>query len=153
MRRHNLNDLADELQRREGYILRLEMTLRTDELKRLELHTLDKWSADMENVIFTEKFAPILRGENLPTLDKLADILPARLATCLQAWRNGMDYQAAMRDNRISRATFYRLRADLLSHGVDISERCNVRTLNIRPRLIEMKPLEQPAWWESERAA
>jgi len=153
MRRHNLNDLADELQLREGYILRLEMTLRTDELKRLQLETLDKWSADMENVIFTERFAQILRGENLPTLDKLADTLPTRLATCLQAWRNGMDYQAAMRDNRISRRTFYRLKADLLPFGVDISERCNVRTLNIRPRLIEMKPFAQPAWWDSERAA
>lgn len=153
MRRHNLNELADELQAREGYILRLELTLRTDELTRLDLATLDKWSPDMENVIFTEKFAPILRGENLPTLDQLADTLPTRLATCLQAWRNGMDYQAAMRDNRISRATFYRLRADLLPHGIDIGHRCNVRTLNIRPRLIEMRPLDQPAWWDSERAA
>lgn len=153
MRRHNLNELADELQRREGYILRLETTLRTDELKRLKADTLDKWSADMENVIFTDKFAPILRGENLPTLDELADTLPARLATCLQAWRNGLDYQAALRDRRISRATFYRLKADLLPFGVDISHRCNVRTLNIRPRLIEMRPLEQPAWWNSERAA
>lgn len=153
MRRHNLNELADELQRREGYILRLELTLRTDELARLELATLDKWSLEMENVIFTEKFAPILRGENLPTLDDLADRLPVRLATCLEAWRNGMDYQAAMRDRRISRATFYRLRKDLLPLGIDISHRCNVRTLNIRPRLIEMTPLHQPAWWESERAA
>lgn len=153
MRRHNLNDLADELQRREGYILRHEITLRTDELNRLGLNTLDKWSPEMENVIFSEKFAPILRAENLPSLDELAETLPTRLATCLQAWRNGMDYQAALRDRRISRATFYRLRADLLSHGVDISERCNVRTLNIRPRLIEMQPLHQPAWWESERAA
>lgn len=153
MRRHNLNDLADELQRREGYILRLELTLRTDELKRLELSTIDKWSPDMENVIFTEKFSPILRGENLPTLDSLADTLPARLATCLQAWRNGLDYQAAMRDKRISRATFYRLRADLLPYGVDISERCNVRTLAIRPRLIEMRPLDVPSWWQKERAA
>lgn len=153
MRRHNLNELADELQRREGYILRLELTLRTDELKRLKLDTIDKWSTEMENVIFTEKFAPILRGENLPTLDELADTLPARLATCVQAWRNGMDYQAAMRDNRISRATFYRLKADLLPFGIDISHRCNVRTLNIRPRLIEMQPLHQPDWWQNERAA
>jgi hypothetical protein len=157
MRRHNLNDLADELQRREGYILRLEMTLRTDELIKLKLNTLDKWKPTgddtMENIIFTDKFAPILRGENLPTLCELADTLPARLATCLQAWRNGMDYQAAMRDNRISRATYYRLRADLLPHGIDIAQRCEVRTLNIRPRLIEMQPLHQPDWWHNERAA
>jgi len=147
MRRHNLNELADELQRREGYILRLELTLRTDELTRLELATLDKWSPDMENIIFTEKFAPILPGENLPTADHLADTLPVRLATCVQAWRNGMDYEAAWRDGRINRRTFQRLRKDLLPFGIDISHRCNVRTLNIRPRLIEMKPFEQPAWW------
>jgi len=148
LRRHKLNDLADELQRREGYILRLELTLRTDELKRNQLDTLDKWTPHMENVIFTEKFAPILRGENLPTLDKLADSLPTRLATCLQAWRNGMDYQAALKDRRISRATYYRLKADLLSYGVDISRPCNVHTLAIRPRLIDMRPLARPDWWE-----
>lgn len=107
----------------------------------------------MENVIFSNRFAPILRGDNLPTLDDLADTLPTRLATCLHAWRNGMDYQAAMRDKRISRPTFYRLKSDLLRYGVDISNRCNVHTLAIRPRLIEMKPLHQPAWWTSERAA
>ena len=153
MRRHKQNDLADELQKREGYILRLETTIRTDELKRIGLDTLDKWSPDMENVIFSNRFAPILRGENLPTLDNLADTLPTRLATCLHAWRNGMDYQAAMRDGRISRRTFYRLKADLLPFGIDISNRCNVHTLAIRPRLIEMKPLHQPAWWTTERAA
>lgn len=152
MRRHNLGDLADELQQREGYILRLEMTLRTDELRRNDLQSLDKWSANMENVIFSEKFAPILRGENLPTLDKLADELPTRLATALHAWRNGMDYLAAVRDNRISRATYYRLKADLLLHKVDISHPCKIHTLAIRPRLIEMRPLEQPAWW-NERAS
>lgn len=148
MRRHNLGDLADELHRREGYILRLEMTLRTDELRRNDLESLDKWSANMENVIFSEKFAPILRGENLPTLDQLADELPTRLATALHAWRNGMDYLAALRDNRISRRTFYRLKADLLPFGVDISHPCKIHTLAIRPRLIEMRPLEQPAWWD-----
>jgi len=148
MRRHNLTELAEELQRREGYILRLELTLRTDELKRLDLETLDKWSPEMENVIFSDKFAPILRGENLPSLDTLIESLPARLATCLHAWRGGMDYQAALRDRRSSRATFYRLRADLLPHGVDIANRSNVTTLNIRPRLIEMRPLHMPDWWE-----
>lgn len=153
MRRHNLGELADELQSREGYILRFEMTLRTDELKRLELETLDKWSPDMENVIFTDKFAPILRGENLPTLDNLADTLPVRLSNALQAWRNGTDFLAAARDGRINIRTYQRLRRDLLAFGVDISHRCNVRTLAIRPRLIDMQPLHQPAWWEGSRAA
>lgn len=153
MRRHQLNDLADELQRREGYILRLEMTLRTDELKRLDLLTSDKWKSPtegqtMENVIFSDKFAPLLRGDSLPSIDHLAETLPTRLATCLQAWRNGMDFKAAMRDNRLSRATYYRLRADLLAHGVDIGSRCSVTTLNIRPRLVEMRPLHQPNWWK-----
>jgi II/X family phage/plasmid replication protein len=54
-----------------------------------------------------------------------------------------------MRDKRISRRTYYRLRADLLPYGIDIANRCNVHTLNIRPRLIEMQPLEQPSWWEA----
>lgn len=153
MRRHNLGDLADELQRREGYILRLEMTLRTDELRKQNLNSLDKWSANMENVIFSEKFAPILRGENLPTLDELVDELPTRLATALHAWRNGMDYTASMRDAKISRRTFYRLKADLLPFGVDISHPCKVHTLAIRPRLIDMRPLEQPSWWASAAAS
>lgn len=146
LRRHKLNDLADELLRREGYVLRLETTIRTVELKSNNLDTLDKWNTDMENVIFSNRFAPILRDSNLPTLDDLADTLPVRLATCLEAWRNGMDYQAAMRDGRMSRATYYRLRADLLHHGIDIAHRSNVTTMKIRPRLLEMRALDRPEW-------
>lgn len=148
LRRHNLSDLADEIERKAGHILRLELTLRTDELRRFNVDTIEKWTPEMENVIFSTKFAPILRGENLPTLDALAENLPTRIAANLQAWRNGMDFQAAMRDRRMSRATYYRLRAELLPHGVDIAERCNVHTLAIRPRLIEMRPFACPDWVE-----
>lgn len=152
MRRHNQNDLANELMKREGYVLRLEMTLRTDELKRLQLDSLDKWNADMEKIIFSEKFAPILISQNLPSADDLCDTLPVRLATAVQAWRNGMDYRAAFNDGRITRRTYQRLKAELLPYGVDISIRCNVRTLAIRPRLIEMKPLHEPDWWKEAAA-
>lgn len=146
LQRHKLGDLADEIKKREGYVLRLELTLRTDELKRLQLDTLDKWNTDMEKIIFTEKFSPLLITQNLPSADELVDSLPVRVAMALQAWRNGMDYRAAMSDGRISRSTYQRLRRDLLPHGVDIAMRCNVRTLAIRPRLIEMKPFHQPEW-------
>jgi len=149
LKRHKQNDLANELQEREGYVLRLETTIRTDELKRLELSTLDKWKVDTMNVIFSDRFAPILRGENLPTLDRLADTLPMRLGMALQAWRNGMDYQAALKDGRISRRTYYRIKAELLSYGVDISTRCNIHTLAIRPRLLEMRPLHKPEWMKA----
>lgn len=152
LQRHKHGDLANELKQREGHVLRLEMTLRTDELKRLNLDTLDKWDTNMENIIFNEKFAPILVTQNLPSADELADSLPVRLAMALQAWRNGMDYRAAMLDGRISRSTFQRLRRDLLPHGVDIATRCNIRTLAIRPRLIEMKPFYQPDWWNEQVA-
>lgn len=152
MRRHKQNDLADELRKREGYVLRLEMTLRTDELKRQNVDTLDKWNADMENIIFTERFAPILITQNLPSADDLADSLPVKLAMCLQAWRNGMDFKAALNDGRISKSAYYRHRAELLRHGVDIATRCNVHTLAIRPRLIEMRPLHKPSWWDEAAA-
>lgn len=152
MRRHNQNELADELKNREGYVLRLEMTLRTDELKRLNVDTLDKWNTDMEKILFTEKFSPILITQNLPSADDLCDELPVRLSMAVQAWRNGMDYRAALNDGRIHRATFYRLKADLLPFGIDISTRCNVRTLAIRPRLIEMRPLHKPDWWDEAAA-
>ena len=152
LQRHKLGDLADELKKREGYVMRLEMTLRTDELKRLDVDTLDKWTPEMEKILFTEKFSPILVTQNLPSADDLIDSLPVRLATAVQAWRNGMDYRAAVRDKKIHRATFYRLKADLLPFGIDISTRCNVRTLAIRPRLIEMKPLHEPDWWKEAAA-
>lgn len=152
LRRHKLGDLADELQQREGYILRLELTLRTDELKRLQLDTLDKWTPQMENIIFSEKFAPLLIAQNLPSADELCDSLPLRLSNAVQAWRNGTDYKAAVRDKRITERTYYRLKAELLPYGIDISMRCNVRTLAIRPRLIEMKPLHQPDWWKEAAA-
>lgn len=152
LRRHKLGDLADELIKREGYILRLELTLRTDELRRLQLDTLDKWTPNMENIIFSEKFAPLLIEQNLPSADELCDSLPLRLSNAVQAWRNGTDYKAAVRDKRITERTYYRLKAELLPYGIDISTRCNVRTLAIRPRLIEMKPFHQPDWWKEAAA-
>lgn len=146
LRRHKSNDLADELLSREGYVLRLETTLRTDELKHLGVNTLDKWSTDMENVIFSNRFRPLLPGSSLPSLDDLTKTLPVRLANAVDGWRNGRDFQAAMRDGRISRRTYYRLRADLLPHGIDIAQPCQVHTLAIRPRLIDMRPLARPDW-------
>lgn len=152
LRRHKLNDLADELIRQEGYVLRLETTLRTDELMRLQATRLDQWSTDMENVIFTERFSPILRGENLPSLDEVAEKLPIRLSNAIQAWRNGTDFLAAARDGRINIRTYRRLRADLKPYGIDIATRCNVSTFAIRPRLIDMRPLAQLTWLEKRAA-
>lgn len=48
-----------------------------------------------------------------------------------------------------SRATFYRYKKILLAAGIDISEPLNVVALKVRPRIIELVPVEPPKFYET----
>jgi len=102
LRRHGLTDLASALETEFGYLGRLEVTLRTDELQRLNASTLADWmegGTDMQNVIFTEKFKGLLAGTSGASVDELSRSLPLRLANALDAWRNGRNFPAAGSDD------------------------------------------------------
>jgi II/X family phage/plasmid replication protein len=139
--------LSEKLNSEVGYILRFELTLRTDELKKFGMSKLTDWQhrGDMMSVIFSEKFKPLLKNEvniDIETAD-----MPARLASAVDSWRSGRSYPAMLSDGRISRATYYRLRRDLLAYGFDISQPADVTALNIKPREIEFSFVSAPEWY------
>lgn len=150
LRRHGLTDLAAAMEQEFGYLARLETTLRTDELERLNASELTDWlegGQQMQNVIFHEKFKGLIAGTSGVSVDELSRELPLRLANALDAWRNGRNFPAAVADARINVRTYQRLRKDLLVYGVDIAQPCNVTAMRIRPRSIQPVFVSAPDWY------
>lgn len=148
LKRHKLTALANTLEAEVGYLLRLELTLRTHELAHAGLDHLPTWIEEENtmNVIFSDKFKPLLEGRGA-TVDELSREMPVRLSNALDGWRNGRNFQQAIADGRMSKRTYYRLRKELMTYGIDISVPCNVTTLNIRPRDITPVPVSAPDWY------
>jgi len=69
--------------------------------------------------------------------------LPRRLRATYAAWRDGEPI-------KVSRATFYKHRRDLLKYGVDISIPSNVRTMPIRIHKVDVAALEAPSWYRQK---
>lgn len=154
LKRHKLVDLAETISSEVGYLLRLELTLRTDELERLNVAKLDDWQNEDQkmSVIFTEKFKPLMRGGAV--VDELVEEMPTRLSNAVEAWRNGRNFTAAVQDGRMSRATYYRLRKELLAFGIDISQPADVTRLRIQPREVPFQFVDAPSWyWNSIKRA
>jgi hypothetical protein len=120
LRRHKQSTLADQVEESLGYVLRFEITLRTARLKKMNILTL----IDCENLdisaVLDEYLSPFSTGSRPALPDQLFHVKP-RVASALLAWRDGYDFMAAMRDGLLSKATFYRLRKDVLALGYDIA--------------------------------
>lgn len=145
--RHGMTELAERIRSEVGYLLRLELTLRTDELARHGLDKLPNWQERMDamTVLFTDKFAGLSRGGVI--VDDAIRDMPNRLSNAVEAWRNGRDFPAAMRDGTMSRRTYYRMRKELLVYGIDISQRCNVTRMKIKPLEVPFRYVEAPDWY------
>lgn len=149
----NKNKLLSETLKTEfGYVLRFEITLRTDELVKYGMEYLHLWqNKDFKmSEIFEDKLKPLLRRD--VQVDQNIEEMPTRLATALDSWRNGRNFPAMLADGRIKRATYYRLRKDLLSYGFDISQPANVTALNIKPREVEFSFIDAPGWYWKNQA-
>lgn len=68
------------------------------------------------------------------------DDLPRHLRPTYVSWQHGFP-------QRLSRATFYRHRNQLLQYGIDISVPSNVSRLPIRVKTVEVAALEAPDWY------
>lgn len=101
--------------------LRAELTIRSMELKRIGLASVRDWST-REGVPFAS--AELLREKlgdmTMTTTSKLSDDVLATLTTSQRlaytAWLAGEDLRVIL-----SRPSFYRLRAKLLPHGIDVA--------------------------------
>lgn len=128
--------------------LRAELTLRTMELKRRGLATAADW-IPVEGVPFvtTELLREHLGQMTMTTTAHLPpEVLEAfrpALRAAVAAWESGHDLRAMF-----TRATFYRYRAELLPHGIDIATLQPKEVSNVVPlhRVLEARPAPVPDW-------
>jgi hypothetical protein len=125
--------------------VRVELTLRTQELKRLGLRRVGDWSRQRVADIWRSYVDRLNFGDTELNLDtcELGELpLKARQIDALAAWRAGNDLRAGR-----SRPSYYRLRKELLdATGVDIALR--VPKSNVVPlrRVVAASPAGRPAW-------
>lgn len=129
--------------------LRAELTLRSLELKRLGLGMVTAW-LPVDGVPFD--VSRLLRERlgdmtmtttnNLPA--EVLDALRPALRMAVQSWESGADLRAML-----PKATFYKFRAELLPHGIDIATlQPREAVSNVVPlhRVLEAKPVSVPDW-------
>ena len=114
---------------------RFEVQLGPTYLRKYKLNHLSNWTEDkdMENVIFAE-FAKQAFAHNA-TKDELLDI-PSKLRQHAIMWREGVDPRSYLKKSR-----YYKVRADLIEYGVDISIPCDVVHFHTPVRVIEVYPV------------
>lgn len=115
---------------------RFEVQFGSEILKRRGLHIAASWQGghEMENVIFGEFSKQVFRDQ--ATAESWLDI-PSRIRQYAVLWRDGVPLRAQCRSD----ATFYRIRKQLLEHGIDASQPCNVMTLVRRIEVVKVIPL------------
>jgi II/X family phage/plasmid replication protein len=126
--------------------LRIEPRLRALELKERGLHILANWGDSTASDLHSELLGRLNIAEaDMIEADKLSG-LSGRLQVTYQAWADGHDLRGML-----PRRTFYRYRAELLEHGVDIAstrprdlaQRSNVTPLRL---VFEANRCGAPDW-------
>lgn len=125
--------------------LRIEARFRQLELKRLGLSLGAAWSDTVALAKFQSMVGKLSLNDATMIADETLEQLPRALRAAYLCWQGGADMQALY-----SRRTFYRYRAQLLKHGVDISVKQGPDRTNVVPliRYIEAVPATAPAWAE-----
>lgn len=135
---------ADDIEAYAQQLLRIELVLRTMEVKDLGLNVLCNWRNNTVASVYDEFFGKLKVPDNielpLPTLESL----PPRLRLAYDSWMRGTDLRATL-----PARTFYRYRKAMLDHGVDIlTVRPSDPASNVTPmlRILELKPVDVPEW-------
>lgn len=129
--------------------LRAELTLRSMELKRHGLDYVSAWMAEVPSAVTAQLLRDRFGGMTMTTTSRLPtevldSLFPAQ-RTAYAAWEAGNDLRQMM-----SRPSFYRLRAKLLPHGVDIATVMPREVSNVVPlfKVLEAVPVGVPDWAE-----
>lgn len=138
---YSVPQLLDDVNR----TIRVELTLRTAELKRLGLTKVGDWTPERVAEVWRAYVAKLDFGDvtlNLDTLD-LAELgLKPRHAHALGAWKAGNDLRSTM-----TKPSFYRLRKELLAAtGHDIALRCPKSNVVPLRRVVEAQEAGRPSW-------
>ena len=129
--------------------LRAELTLRSMELKRMGRGQLSGWFDDdgLPSAVTVRLLRERLGNMTMTTTSQLSaevlDSLKPTLRMAYLAWESGADLR-----HTLTRPTFYRYRAELLPHGIDIATLVPREVSNVVPlfRTLEATPASIPEW-------
>lgn len=130
--------------------LRVELELKSMELKRMGLDMLSSWPTDDGQL--SESLTARLLHDKLGnmTMTTTASLSPEvmqhlrpALRMAVQAWESGADLRQTL-----PRPTFYKYRKELLPFGIDIATLLPKDVSNVVPlhRVLEAKPVGVPDW-------
>ncbi len=96
--------------------LRAEVVIRSMELKDRGLHVASNWTKETASTLVAERLKDMKLPDKMKLTKATLEHLPGRLQMVYDSWEDGKDIRSL-----VSKATFYRYRAELLKHGIDIS--------------------------------
>lgn len=134
--------LREELENWASNKLRIEVTLRTQELKRLGLHYVRQWTVERAEKVFGAYLSKLDIGEQQMVDVEVEEQLKPSLRAAYALWKTGVDMRSLYPRN-----TFYRYRKEIMAvTGSDIGTL--VATGNVVPlrRYLEAKPVSHPEW-------
>jgi hypothetical protein len=127
-------------------IARHEVELKSRYLKQNNLWRMSQWGEGMEDRIYV-LFNDVIGGAS--HVDSFLEI-PGRAGELAVAWRDGADLK-----KRLSTATYYRYRKELLKYNIDIAVPSNVTRLNnrVKVEVIALSPVQVPDWYHLPKVA
>ena len=125
--------------------LRVELTLRSNQLREWQLHEVSNWNAETGKMLLLQLIKGLEMSDNMRlTDDKLKNLKPS-VKMAYFAWLGGQDLKTELK-----RPTFYRYRAQLKELGIDISipRDTQQKDSNVIPlmRVLEAQPVGIPDW-------
>jgi len=127
---------------REKGVVRVEIELKRRLLADLGLDRVGAVSDAALLSVFKDQTELLRRVDRSDAPDLLAS-LPARYRMTCAAWLAGQDVRSMM-----AHGTFWRHAKVLREYGVDIAQARNVEAFPLKVRVIELKPLAVPDWYE-----
>lgn len=111
-------DGLDAIHQHADRLLRCEVRMLSMHLKRLGLDKLAGWGDNTASEVHQSHLANLEISDAFMLDPDTLDGMPTRLRAAYQLWKDGHDLRAMF-----PRPTFYRYRAQLLAHGVDLAVR------------------------------
>lgn len=144
--RNNDHLLPESLRAYADAALRIELTLKGDELRDAGLKLAANWRTIEESDLFHDYVGRIQMSEQKATGELFMQIKSRPAAATYQMWLEGHDLRQILPSN-----TFYRHRRALLEHGIDIAiphPREEQRPSNVVPfkSVLDMRVAEVPGW-------
>lgn len=124
--------------------LRLELALRSLELKTINQSLGKSWTTETAMRLFTDYIGRIEMNQNVLLSDEKVSKLPRHIQSTYLLWKQGSNLREILPHN-----TFFRHRRELLVFGIDINFYCETPDKNnIIPlvRVLEARPAEIPQW-------